>query len=168
MALGNLIPWKRRKGNIKRRREYDNLIDSFYHEMNNLFDRFFRDSEREPYSPLEAISGDFKPSVDIRESDNEIKVTAELPGMEEKDIEITITKDSLTIKGKKEEETEDKGKDYYHLERTYGSFYRMIPLPVEIDENKAEATYKKGVLYVKLPKTPGAKSERKKVSVKST
>jgi HSP20 family protein len=87
--------------------------------------------------------------------------------MDEKDIDITLSGDSLTIKGEKQEETEDKGKDYYSSECRYGSFHRVIPLAAEIDENKAEADFKKGLLKIRLPKTTEAQSSRKKIEIKT-
>ena len=99
--------------------------------------------------------------------DLEIKVSAELPGMDEKDIDVSLTRDTLTIKGEKKEEKEDTGKDYYKMERSYGSFTRSIPLPVEVDTDKVQATFKKGVLEITLPKTAKAIQETKKVPVKA-
>ena len=87
--------------------------------------------------------------------------------MDEKDIDVSLTRETLTIKGEKKEEKEDKGKDYYKMERSYGSFTRSIPLPVEVDTDKVQATFKKGVLEITLPKTAKAIQETKKVPVKS-
>lgn len=119
---------------------------------------------------MEPLWGDhaasFTPHVDVSENDKEIRISAELPGMNEKDIDITLNHDSLTIKGEKKEEKEDKGKDYYRMERSYGSFFRTIPLHVEVESDKAAASYKKGVLTVKIPKSPKAIEEKKKISVK--
>jgi HSP20 family protein len=86
--------------------------------------------------------------------------------MDEQDIDVSLSRNSLTIKGEKKEEKEDKGKDYYHMERSYGSFSRIIPLPVEVDEASIKASFKKGVLTIRLPKTTKAVEEIKKISVK--
>jgi HSP20 family protein len=104
------------------------------------------------------------PRVDAADTDKEIKVSVELPGLDDNDIEVSLTKETLTIKGEKKEE---KGKDYYRSERSFGSFTRTIPLPVEIDAEKAEASSKKGVLTVNLPKTKQVISETKKVAIKA-
>jgi len=133
-------------------------------EMNSLFDNFFRGFEPEPF---ETRLGAFSPRVDIAETDKEIKVTAELPGMDDKDIDVALTRDMLTIRGEKKEEKEEKGKNYYRMERSYGSFSRSIPLPSEIDTNKVKADFKKGILTVTLPKTPQAIKETKKIQVKA-
>ncbi len=168
MAITDLVPWRRRKGDIRGTREYDDMVGSFYREMNNLMDRFFDGFARDPFGAGGLVTSKFMPRVDVREDEKEFRVTAELPGMDEKDIELTLSGDSLTIKGEKQEETEDKGKGYYCTERRYGSFHRVIPLSAEIDESKAEADFKKGVLKIRLPKTPEAQKSRKKIEIKST
>jgi HSP20 family protein len=167
MAITDLVPWRRRKGDISERREYDDMIGSFYRDMNNLVDRFFGGFDIEPFGGGESLSGEFMPRVDVTENDKEIKVTAELPGMDEKDIDVTLSRDSLTLRGEKQQETEDKGKDYYRSERRYGSFHRVVPLSGEVDESKAEADFRKGVLEIKLPKTAEAQSSRKKIEIKT-
>jgi HSP20 family protein len=87
--------------------------------------------------------------------------------MDEKDIEVTLNNNSLTIKGEKKMEKEDKDRDYYRMERSYGSFTRTIPLPSEIETDKAEAYFKKGVLTVKIPKSAKAIEEKKKIKIKT-
>jgi HSP20 family protein len=151
------------------RREWDHPLASFQREMNRLFDNFFGGFSLAPWEPLErGVTSSFTPRVDVSETDKEIKISAELPGMEEKDIDVSLTHDTLTIKGEKKAEAEEKGKDYYRIERSYGSFTRSLPLPVEVDTNKVEATFKKGVLEITLPKTAKALQETKKVAVKSS
>jgi HSP20 family protein len=141
-------------------------MGSFHREVDNLIDRFFGDFRMGPLGLSEHFGGgDFMPRVDISENDKAIKVTAELPGMDENDIDITLTHDSLTIKGEKKEETEEKEKDFYRMECRYGSFHRVIPLSTEVDETKAEADFKKGVLKITLPKTPEAQQARRKIKV---
>ncbi len=162
MAIKNLTP-SGKKGVPVKREEY-NPFAVLRHEMNRLFDNLFRGFEIEPF---ESRFGTFSPRVDVKESDKEIKVSAELPGMEDKDIEVSLSKDTLTIKGEKKEEKEDKGKDYYHMERSYGSFSRVVSLPNEVDTDKAQAQFKKGLLTVTLPKTAKAIKETKKIPVKA-
>jgi HSP20 family protein len=162
MPKKNVVPAEK-KGVPVKREEY-NPFALLRREVNSLFDNFFRGFEMEPFM---GRLGTFSPSIDIKESDKEIKVSAELPGMNDKDIEVSISKDSLTIKGEKQEEKEDKGKDYYRMERSYGSFSRTIPLPAEVDTDKVKAEFKKGVLAVTLPKTPRAIKETKKIPVKT-
>ena len=141
---------------------------SFQREMNQLVDHFFSGFNLSSWAPFErGVARTFTPRVDVAETDREIKVSAELPGMEEKDIDVSLTRDTLTIKGEKMEEKEEKGKDYYRMERSFGSFTRSIPLPVEVDTDKVEATFKKGVLTVTLPKKPEAQGTTRKIDIKA-
>jgi len=167
MAIGDLVPWKRRKHDIDIRRDDVDPINALSRQMSRLFDDFWHPLDRTFGSGFLRTEEGFRPRLDIAENDSHVNITAELPGMDEKDIELTLTKDSLTIKGEKKEESEDKGKDYYRMERSYGSFQRTIPLPSEIDQDKAEAEFKKGVLQIRLPKTEDARKVRKRIEVKS-
>ena len=162
MPKKNLVPTE--KKSVPAKREEYNPFSLLRQEMNTLFDNFFRGFEIEPFKGRFSA---FSPSIDVKESDKEITVAAELPGMDDKDIEISLTKDSLSIKGQKKEEKEDKGKDYYRMERSYGSFSRSIALPSEIDMDKVKAEFKKGLLTVTLPKTAKAIKETKKIPVKT-
>lgn len=162
MSGKSLLPFGR-KGALFKKEDYEPFA-FFRDEINRLFDNFFRGFEIEPFERKFAA---FSPSIDISETDKELIISAELPGIEEKDIDVSLSKDSLTIKGEKKEEKEDKGKSYYRMERSYGSFSRTIPLPTEIDADKVEAEFKKGVLIIKLPKTPEAIKETKKIQIKA-
>jgi len=137
---------------------------AFRREMDRLFDSFFRGFDIEPFRGSEEF---FNPSVDVIDDEKEIKVTVELPGLDEKDIDLSLTADSLTIKGEKKKEKEEKGKNYHRTERMYGAFSRTIPLPVEIETDKAEASFKKGVLTITLPKSAKALKETKKIPIKA-
>ncbi|HMK44912.1 MAG TPA: Hsp20/alpha crystallin family protein [Dissulfurispiraceae bacterium] len=158
MAFKSLVP------SGKEPAKEDHPVDLFRDEMNRLFDNFFRGFDIEPFGGR--IAG-FSPKIDVVETDAEIKVAAELPGMEEKDIDVSLTKDALSIRGEKKVEKEDKGKDFYRMERSYGSFSRTIPLPVEVDADKVLADFKKGVLTVTLPKSAKAIKASKKIAVKA-
>ena len=170
MTMTDLMPWRRRRNNIqvRREREYDDWAGSFHREMNQLMNRFFHGFDMEPWGRADGFAGgDFSPRVNISEDDMAIKVTAELPGMDEKDIDITLSSDSLTIKGEKKEESEERDRDVFRMERRYGSFHRVIPLSAEVDESKAQADFKKGVLKITLPKTAQAQQARKKIEIKT-
>jgi HSP20 family protein len=131
-------------------------------QINRLFDDFWS----EPWlAPRREIAGGFWPQVDVTETDDEIKVSAEIPGVEPKDIEVSVENGTLTIRGEKKYEREEKEKGQYRMERSYGAFERAIELPVEVDESKAKAEFKKGVLRLTLPKRPGAEPRRKKIPV---
>jgi HSP20 family protein len=161
MALWDIVP--SRKKSVPARREEENPFALLRREMDSLFDNFFRGADIEPF---ESRFGVFSPKVDITENEKEIKISAELPGMDEKDIDVSLQNNTLTIKGEKKEEKEDKGKDYYKMERSYGSFSRSIPVPVEVETDKVEAKFNKGVLSITLPKTAKAVAETKKIAVK--
>ncbi|MFZ5907189.1 MAG: Hsp20/alpha crystallin family protein [Nitrospirota bacterium] len=162
MAKKTIVPVQ--KQSLPARREEWNPFSLLRQEMNSLFDNFFRGFETEPF---ESRLGAFSPRVDVAETDKEIKVTVELPGMDDKDIDVSLTKDMLTIRGEKKEEKEEKSKSFYRMERSYGSFSRTVPLPTEIDTNKVKAEFKKGILSVTLPKTQQAIKETKKIQVKA-
>lgn len=107
------------------------------------------------------------PAIDLVEKDDVYEITAELPGLDEKNVEIKLSNHTLTIKGEKSEEKEDKRKDYYLAERRYGSFQRSFQLPEGVDADKIEAHFANGVLSVKLPKTAEAKKAEKTIAVKA-
>ena len=161
MTLRNLVPLRRRE--VPVRRGYEPL-STFTQDIDRLWNDFFKGYGLEPFTDR---LGQFSPTIDVKEDEKEIKVQAELPGMDEQDIDIALNRDSLTIKGEKKEETEEKEKDYYRMERSYGSFTRTIPLPEEIDTDKAEARFKKGVLTVTLPKTEETRKKTKKIKVEA-
>jgi HSP20 family protein len=162
MALKDIIHFGDKSLPVKR--DEDDPFSLLRRRMDDMFEGFLHGFD---LRPLDSRSGIFRPSIDVVETDKDIRISAELPGMEEKDIDVSLGKDSLTIKGEKKEEKEDKGKGYYRMERSYGSFSRVIPLPTEIDQDKVKATFKKGVLTVELPKTEKAIKETKKIDVKS-
>lgn len=167
MVIRNLVPWSFGKKSLPVRREEEHPFYSLQREMNRLFDDFLSDFSLMPFGEGEGRFKTFTPCIDVTEDDEAIHVKAEVPGMTEKDIDVSLTSDFLTIKGEKSEETEDKKRDYYRKERSYGSFQRVVPLPEEIDTEKAEASFKNGVLNITLPKIPGASPKGKKIPVKS-
>jgi len=117
-------------------------------EMDRLWDEYFG-SGRRALQPMEEA---WLPAVDVSESEDKITVKAEIPGMEAKDIDISMSGDTLIIKGEKKTEREEKEENYHVVERSYGSFRRAVRLPASVDADKVEATYKNGVLTVILPK----------------
>ena len=106
------------------------------------------------------------PAIEVFEKEDKFVVKAELPGMEEKDIDVSVVGDTLTIKGERKAESEVKEEDYYCCERSYGSFFRSIAIPSNVDTKKIEASYENGVLEVSLPKAPEVKPKKISVSVK--
>ena len=131
-------------------------------EMNQTFERFL--GHGLPGSSDQAYS--FSPAMNIAESENELIVTAELPGLESKDLDIAVQNDVLTIKGEKRHQTEDKGETWHRIESSYGTFSRSFQLPNEVDVDKVSADFKNGVLRVTLPKS--AQAKRREISVSSS
>jgi HSP20 family protein len=149
--------------------------ESLRQEIDRVFDYFGRDFWQPFPQSLFAAEPLFRrelrwgttPAVDVVESEKAYEVTAELPGMDEKNIEVKVANGNLTIKGEKQEEKEEKKKDYYLQERHFGSFERSFEVPENVDPDKIEAIFKKGVLTVTLPKKADAQKPAKKVDVKA-
>jgi len=162
----NLLPTIWRRSDSPAQRTDDHPFFALQREMNQVFDGFFRGVDRLPFGS-ESPFGGFSPSIDVQEGEKEVRVKAELPGMDEKDVDVTLSEGSLTIQGEKKEEREDKRKGYWQREAAYGSFQRVIPLPEELDREKAEARFKNGVLTVTLPWREGARTKGKKIAIKA-
>ena len=151
-------------------------FDSLRREIDRLFDDFHPFGWRLPSArsmfgfEMPKLGGDawtVAPAMDLVEKEKEYEISAELPGIDEKNVEIKVANHMLTIKGEKKEEKEEKQKDYYLSERRYGSFQRSFALPEGVDADKIEANFVKGVLTVKLPKTAEAQKAEKKITVKA-
>ena len=150
-------------------------FESLRREIDRLFDEFHPFGWRLPTArsifdfETPRLRGEWAvaPAMDLVERETEYEVTAELPGIDEKNVEIKLANRTLTIKGEKKEEKEEKQKDYYLSERRYGSFQRSFALPDSVDADKIEANFAKGVLTVKLPKTAEAQKAEKKIEVKA-
>jgi HSP20 family protein len=169
MSVRDLIPWGRNNGNQVPSLLRDNDRDPFlslHREVNRLFDDVFRGfgSGLPSSSGAHSFGGGW-PSVGISDNEKEIKVTAEVPGLEEKDIEVLLNDGVLTLRGEKHTETEDKDRQF--SERYYGRFERRIPLGVEVNDDEVDARFKNGVLTVTLPKTEKAQSQVKRIAIKS-
>ncbi|HFD39870.1 MAG TPA: Hsp20/alpha crystallin family protein [Anaerolineae bacterium] len=169
MAITDLIPWKKKSAEQETEeraiqvQQQDPFL-SFQQQINQMFDDFFRGWGLEPFGLDREKWELFSPSLDVVETDKEIKVSVELPGMDEKDIDVKVFRDMLTISGEKRQEKEERGHNYLRTERSYGAFQRTVPLPSEVDVNKADAVFRKGVLTVTLPKATTAQT--RKIAVK--
>jgi len=148
------------------RQEIDRLFEEFGPGF-ALVPSVRRLLELEPFRAMSSAFGAAAPAVDVADKDKEIQVTAELPGMDEKDIEVTLSGDMLTIKGEKKEEREEKERNYYFSERRFGSFQRSFRLPEGVNPDKVEARFDKGVLTVTLPKTAEAAKRQRKIAIKA-
>jgi len=158
MNLRSLIPIGRSRDVA--RREYTPFW-SLQREIDRLFDDFTRGF---PSFSSSAGGQELMPAMDVTENDTEIEVTAELPGLEEKDVQINLADNVLTIRGEKKSERDEKTKDFRVVERSYGSFYRTLELPAGVDPDKIKASIAKGVLKVVVPKP--APAQVKTISVK--
>ncbi|MDH5527517.1 MAG: Hsp20/alpha crystallin family protein [Nitrospirota bacterium] len=161
--MGNLIRFGRREVPVH---TIESPFMALQQEVNRLFDSFWGDLPADPFRLLESPIRGFSPRVDVTETEKDLHVSAELPGMTEKDVELTLTGDALTIKGEKKEEKKEEKEGYTHCERYYGSFHRIIPLPVEVMQDKVSATFKDGILTIALPKAEAAKTPVRKIEVK--
>jgi HSP20 family protein len=151
-------------------------LESLRREVDRLFEDFGADFWRHPFrraafdvEPFwrRELTWGAAPAVDIVEKDKAYEVTAELPGLDEKNIEVKLANGGLMIKGEKQEEKEEKKKDYYLHERHFGAFERCFRIPEGVDTDKIEASFKKGVLTVTLPKKPEAQKPEKKIEIKA-
>lgn len=151
-----------------------------------LTDIFGRDRRADPLqtlrSEIERVFEDFpknlgvstsgvgvlRPTLDVSETDDGVRVTVELPGVDESDIDVTLADDVLTIKGEKKSEREEKSETFFRSERSYGMFQRSIPVPSGLDPASVTATMKDGVLEIALPKPPEAKASARKIAISRT
>ena len=185
MSLKKLIPWnwfKKEEENshqtipIRREAGHDqNLalsrpIEKFHYEIDRLFERAFHGFglgrlgfDRRPLTGL--TDGMIKPTLDLGATDKAYTVTVEIPGVDEKDVKLEIANDILTIRGEKKQETEEKEKYFYRLERSYGSFQRVLSLPEDIDQDGVKASFKKGVLTVTMPRKTLPKSDVRQIAI---
>lgn len=155
----SLIPWKNKRESrelapmVSLRHEMDRLFDSFLHEPFGLAD----------WSPWGTEKG-WTPAIDVAEDDKEVTVRAEMPGINPKDLDVSVSGNQLTLSGEKKESSETKEKGFYQSETRYGSFRRVIPLPEGVDTEHVDANYANGVLTLRMPKT--APASQKKIEVK--
>jgi HSP20 family protein len=166
MQIKDLIPWARKDQELESKGGESNPIAALRRDVNEVFENFWSrfgeglGSLDWPWSGGEAKS-------DVVETDNAIEVSIELPGMDMRDIEVAVSGDMLTVKGEKKVERQEEKKGYYLSERSYGAIYRTIPLPPGVDGEKAEASLHNGVLTIKLPQSPEARAEVKRIEVTS-
>jgi HSP20 family protein len=168
MSIRDLLPLSRGKRDMTVRPERTNPLanplGSLQLDINQAFADFWRAFD------LPALGGGepgaTAPKVDVRETDREVEVTAELPGMDEADIDVSVADGVLTIRGERKEERETKDKDYVRRERNFGRIERIVPLPAGLDPNAATAKFKNGVLTVTIAKTAEARDAVKRIAVR--
>lgn len=168
--MRSMVPWKKNRDRELARpnrdpfqllhREVDELFDDF---SNSFFDAF-------PWRGARARLDSFalsEPKVDFTETDDGYEVSADLPGVEEKDLDLSIDEQSLTIRTEQSSEEERKDRNYHIMERSSGCYQRSIPLPADVDHEKIKAKFKNGVLSVSLPKNPEAVSRKRTIEIES-
>lgn len=164
MSVRNLIPWGRDNGNrapALYRDDQRNPVFSLHRQVNRLFDDAFRSFDS--LGSLPDFNGGW-PKVEVSETAGGIKVTAEIPGIEEKDLEILLDDDILILRGEKRAESQDTERQF--SERYYGRFERRLPLGSEVEQDKIDARFNNGVLTVVLPKSERAQSQVKRIAIK--
>ncbi len=163
MNVRDLIPWGRGSSPAPTSfRDYESPFLALHREVNRLFDDAFRSFDSPFFGSRQPWGGAW-PNVDISETDKEIRVAADLPGLDEKDVEVVMENGALTLRGEKRSETEDK--DRHFSERFFGRFERRIPVGGDIDEDKVSASFRNGVLTVTLPKTAQAQSKTRRIAI---
>lgn len=180
MTLKEIVPW--RWGGLRRWEDEERPFESFFREMDTLhkemdrlFEDFWKGSGRHSmmttpwHSMLGApwSQGELMPRVDETEDDKAFHVRVELPGMDKEDVDITLSNGMLMIRGEKKREDEEKGKDFYRKERSFGVFRRTLPIPVDVDEKAIEASFDKGVLSIELPKSEEARKKITHIDIKA-
>jgi HSP20 family protein len=165
MNVKDLIPWSRAENKTPTLYRDSDPFMALHREVNRLFDDMFRGFDQfGRFHSLAVSRGNWGwPNVEVAETAKEIRVTAELPGLEEKDVEVTLDDDALVLRGEKRSESEDKDRQF--SERAYGQFERRIPLGAEVEEDKVEARFKNGVLTITMPKTERAQSKTKRIAI---
>ena len=159
MSVRNLLPrlW----------RDERHPLSSLREEMNELFENWTKDFG---FPQMSWAATEVWPRMNVSETDKEVQITAELPGVDQKDIEITLVGGDLVIKGEKKAELDEKkderGRSYHRIERSFGSFQRRLSLPYDVDADKAQASFKDGVLTLTVPKPPEAQKAAKKIEIK--
>ena len=172
--MATKITPRRESGNGERTPTVFDSLTGLRDEMNHMFDDFFTGFERraptlfrhyEPGWLLGRHRGEMVPAVDVAEDDKEVRLTAELPGMKEEDVEVVLRDDMLTVKGEKKSERKEEKEDYHLTERRYGAFERTFRLPEAAQADKINASFEDGVLTVIVPKKAEAHKAEKKIKV---
>ena len=166
---GHTVPVK--YNNKSNNRYTPATYSGLHNEMDRLFDDFFNGSALSPFRSgsfmPEGITGTLlKPSLDLGSTDNEYTVSVEIPGVSEKDVSIELVHDSLTVRGEKKQRKEEKNKNFYRLERSYGSFQRTLSLPDDANRENIKADFKNGVLNITIPRMAIPENKAKQIEIK--
>ena len=168
---GRSVPVERTPGH-EQAYTLGSTIKQFHREVERLFNQAFRGCDfisagfNRPLLPR-VNGGMLKPTLDLGVTDNDYTIAVEIPGVDEKGVKLEIVNDTLTIQGEKNQESEQKGKNYYRVERSFGSFQRVLSLPEDADQERVNATFKNGVLKVTVPRKALPQAKVKQIEVKS-
>ena len=165
-----LMPWRRDRTDSAMTRQEDNPFLDLHRRMNEVFADFFADGGDDLLWPrgFSRVAGiATMPKVDVAETDTEVVVKADLPGLDEQHVEVTLDNDLLTIRGRREEEKSEKQRSYHLVERAYGEVQRTLRVPANVDREKVKAAFRNGVLTVTLPKTPEARANTRRIEISS-
>jgi HSP20 family protein len=172
MNVRDLVPWRREKDKTAMQRKGVDRTRALQANINQAFDDFWRGFGIP--APFEGVFGDRLgalgdgvPRIDVRENEKEVDVEVELPGMDEKDIDVSVAEGTLVIRGEKKAQREEKDRGYIRRERSFGRIERVVPLPDGLDLDDAKAMFKNGVLTVAIPRTREAQDAVKHISVRS-
>ncbi len=164
LTVRDLIPWSRGR-DVAAGRTAEHPLMSFQREMDRLFEDLWRGFDVPALGRDERVGTMISPRIELKEKDGEVVVTAELPGLQEKNVEVTLTDNVLSIRGEKKLEKTDKEAEYTYSERSYGAFERRIPIDAEVVGDKVAAKFADGVLTVTLPKNPDAKGHSRRIPI---
>ena len=162
--MRELIPWARGR-DVAAGRSVEHPLMSFQREMDRLFEDLWRGFDVPGVARGERVGTMISPRIELKEKDEEIVVCAELPGLQDKDVEVTLTDNVLSIRGEKKQEKTEKEQGYTYSERSYGAFERRIPIDAEVLGDKVSARFADGILTVSLPKNPAAKLQARRIPI---
>lgn len=166
MTIRDLIPWKRTETQPVRNDE-SLYLRQMNNEIEKMFKTFFQSPwSLQPFEPMDDFLKGFNPDLEINETDKEFAISVELPGVDEKDIQLTLGNGILTISGEKKSETQEKSGRFYRTERSYGAFERQVALPQSVDEDHVNARFKNGVLTVSLAKREAGNKTNQKIEIR--
>jgi HSP20 family protein len=166
-SQGRREPWSQNRRDVAVRREGDgDPVQALQQSIDRVFDDFWRTFNLPMLGDWDGgVASAVVPQVDVRETDQEVELVAELPGMDEGDVDVSVSQGMLTIRGEKKSEREEEDEGYVLRERSFGRVERIVPLPEGLDVDSAQATFRNGVLTVKIPKTAETQRAAKRISV---
>ncbi len=168
MTIRNLMPFGKTSVPVTRGAT---PVSAFQNEMNRLFEDFFGMTDMPNLFDRSEMAArgafDFAPAIDVQETDKSYKIVADVPGIDAKDVSVTVADGYVTIKGEKKTDSKDEAQGYFRQERSYGSFQRVVPMPDTANLDKADAKVKDGVLTIEVPKKAEAQTTQRKIDIKS-